>query len=57
MTSYAILALLAALVGAVVWLALETRRVHLALRVYAAAVQQWQETLQQFRTSQGEERR
>jgi hypothetical protein len=48
--------LLVALVGAVCWLAVETRRVHLALAVYAAALQHWQRMLQEFESHQKDRR-
>jgi hypothetical protein len=43
-----VLGLLVLLVGAVCWLAVETRRVHQAIRLYTAAYQQWQTMLAQF---------
>jgi CHASE3 domain sensor protein len=43
-----VLVLLVVLVGAVCWLAVETRRVHQALDAYATTIQQWQTMLAQF---------
>jgi CHASE3 domain sensor protein len=42
-----VLGLLVVLVGAVCWLAVETRRVHQALDAYATTIQQWQTMLAQ----------